>query len=115
MNEDKYCPRARRDQILVQAVGEETVLYDEKEHTAYCLNKAASTIWQHCDGQTPVKDLARLLDRENISAEPTAVQFVLGQLEEVNLVYKSDLAGARLVTRREILELLGVKSALVMS
>ncbi len=54
-------PQARQDKLLVQEVGDELVVYDQKRHVAHSLNRTAALVWQNCDGQRTVADLAALL------------------------------------------------------
>ena len=43
-------PLRRTEQVTVQHVGEETLLYDERTHQAFCLDKITTPIWNACDG-----------------------------------------------------------------
>jgi Coenzyme PQQ synthesis protein D (PqqD) len=60
MHEYRSLPRARRDGLLEEAVGEELLLYDRGSHTAHCLSPVAAYVWRHCDGQRHVAELAEL-------------------------------------------------------
>jgi hypothetical protein len=51
-------PRAIREQIAVQAIGAEALLYDERRHMAFCLNATASTVWRHADGTRTIAEIA---------------------------------------------------------
>ncbi len=53
-------PRARQDGLLVDTIGEELLLYDQDSHTAHCLSPIAACVWQHCDGERDVTELAEL-------------------------------------------------------
>ena len=54
-------PEARREDIVVQELPDETLVYDLKRHKALCLNRAAGLVWKHCDGRTSVAEMAVLL------------------------------------------------------
>jgi hypothetical protein len=45
-------PRRRTLQLSVQHVGQETLIYDEQTHRAFCLNPVAAAVWNRCDGET---------------------------------------------------------------
>jgi hypothetical protein len=60
MYEHGSLPRARRDGLLEEAVGEELLLYDRDSHTAHCLSPLAACVWQHCDGDRNLAGLAVL-------------------------------------------------------
>jgi hypothetical protein len=53
-------PRARKDGLLEETVGEELLLYDQDKHTAHCLSPIAACVWRHCDGERNIAQLARL-------------------------------------------------------
>jgi len=53
-------PRARKDDLLIQDLPEETLVYDVVRHRAHCLNRTAALVWRHCDGKTSVEKLARV-------------------------------------------------------
>jgi hypothetical protein len=42
MHEYGSLPRARRDGLLEETVGEELLLYDQESHTAHCLSPNAT-------------------------------------------------------------------------
>jgi hypothetical protein len=60
MHQDGSLPRARRDGILEETVGEELLLYDQDSHSAHCLSPVAACVWRHCDGEHDPTDLAQL-------------------------------------------------------
>ena len=62
-------PRARQDELVVEELQDETLVYDLKRHKARCLNRTAALVWRHCDGETSVADVAALLEER--SAAPT--------------------------------------------
>jgi hypothetical protein len=89
MREHRSRPRARQDGLLVEAVGEELLLYDQKSHTAHCLSPTAACVWRHCDGEHDVAGLAQfagvsedliadalheLREKDLLDAEPQIMQ-----------------------------------------
>jgi hypothetical protein len=60
MHEHGSLPRARRDGLLEETVGEELLLYDQENHTAHCLSPIAACVWRHCDGERDLTGLAQL-------------------------------------------------------
>jgi len=101
MHHDGSPPRARRDGLLEEALGEELLLYDQNSHTAHCLSPIAARVWQRCDGERDVTELAELVGTsENLVAD------ALRQLSEKDLLAgeptltQSTLPG---VSRREAL------------
>jgi hypothetical protein len=60
MHEHGSLPRARKDGLLEETVGEEILLYDRDSHTAHCLSPIAACVWRHCDGEHDATELAEL-------------------------------------------------------
>ena len=56
-------PKTRQNDLVVQELPDEVLIYDLKNNKAYCLNHTAAFVWQHSDGQTPVKQIAYLLQK----------------------------------------------------
>ena len=83
-------PRARNEQLVIQALPEETLVYDLKRHKAHCLNKTAAFVWQHCDGQTTTSEMAEKLSTTfQLPADEKIVWLALGDLEKANLLQGS--------------------------
>ncbi len=80
-------PHARKEGLLVEELSDETLVYDLDRHKAHCLNQTAAFVWRHCDGQTSVSELARLLEDElGIPANEEVVWLALDRLERVHLL-----------------------------
>jgi hypothetical protein len=91
MHQDRSPPRARRDGLVEETVGEELLLYDQESHTAHCLNQIAARVWRHCDGEPALIGLAQLVgvsedlvagalhelrEKDLLVAEPALVQSI---------------------------------------
>jgi Coenzyme PQQ synthesis protein D (PqqD) len=57
-------PLARREELVVQELPDEVLVYDLRQHKAHCLNKSAAFIWEQCDGFTSASELTRLAKEE---------------------------------------------------
>lgn len=85
--DSQVLPFARTDQLIVQEVPNEVLVYDLDRHKAHCLNRTSAIVWKHCDGQTTVGELARLLEQEmNTTVETDVVWLALKQLEKFHLL-----------------------------
>jgi len=51
-------PRQRRDGLVVQELPEETLVYDLERHKAHCLEVVAAAVWEACDGERTVGEIA---------------------------------------------------------
>lgn len=80
-------PLARRENLSVRELAEETLIYDTKQHKLHCLNSTAAWIWRHCDGKTSVDELARLLHLElSLPQSEEVVRLALDQLARRHLL-----------------------------
>ena len=97
-------PLARTDQLVVQELPDEVLVYDLERHAAHCLNKAAAAVWKRCDGRTTVAELTRRLGREfSAPVGEDVVWLALAQLRKYHLL---EVEGAgvplRKVSRRDL-------------
>lgn len=109
-------PKARQDDIVVQEIFDELVIYDLERDRAHSLNPTAAFVWQHCDGQRTPAELARLLQQEfKVPQAEALLWLTLGRLEKAHLlegkVPRSN--GRRTLTRRQVLKMAGVGIALL--
>jgi Coenzyme PQQ synthesis protein D (PqqD) len=58
---DTRKPLARCENIVVQEMPEETLVYDLNTNKAFCLNQTAALVWKNCDGQKNVTEIAQIL------------------------------------------------------
>jgi len=111
---EHFLPQARRDGILFQAIDDEVIVYDTERHKAHCLNQTAARVWEHCDGQTTVADVARRLAREfEAPVDQTAVWLAVEQLQKARLLADAPRRPTGL-SRRELLKRLGVAAAVAL-
>ncbi len=53
-----YKPTARTGNLVIQQVADETLVYNMSAHRAFCLNPTAAIVWQECNGQATVTEIA---------------------------------------------------------
>src|SRR5436305_1839198 len=95
-------PRARQNDILVEHVGDETIVYDGERHQAHSLNRSASIVWQHSDGEHSIPQLADVLGTElGIEPDGSLVEYAVDELARANLLEPA--ANGAGVTRRNAL------------
>lgn len=54
---------ARRDDLIVQKLGEEVIVYDRVSHQAHSLNRTASVVFEKLDGKRPLESVAKDLGK----------------------------------------------------
>ncbi|MBI4445842.1 MAG: PqqD family protein [Acidobacteria bacterium] len=103
-------PKARRQGLISHEVGDELLVYDSENHEAKCLNRTAALVWQNCDGQKSISDLAhQVTENLSIPFSEDIVHCALDQLREFHLLEPSSILQhekAR-VSRRELIRKLG--------
>src|SRR5437868_6083128 len=102
-------PLAHKEDLLVEAVGSETVVYDNERHRVHCLNQSTSFIWRQCDGQTKTEDIASRLPEIGLPADTGIVRSALKDLFRVGLVVnQSAIVDSELPSRRTLVGKLGL-------
>jgi Coenzyme PQQ synthesis protein D (PqqD) len=84
----KTRPQARNDDLLIEELEDELLVYDQRDDSAHRLNRTAAIVWRHCDGTRDIDGLVAALERE------------LGEVADEDLVRIAldDLADRELIT-----------------
>lgn len=113
-NTRQLTPTARQDDLVIQEVDGETLVYDLKRHKAHCLNRTAAFVWKHCDGNQTVGEVARRLEQElGAPVSREVVWLAIDQLEKLGLVKGSARSG-HTVSRREVMRRIGFSAAVAL-
>ena len=108
-------PLARTEDLVIEEVEDEVLIFDPTSHRAHCLGATAARVWRACDGNSDVSALSDTLD---LSVD--VVTQALDELEALNLLDSQGLdvvhsnggnghAKGNGITRRQF----GTKSAAV--
>ena len=89
--QNTYRPHARRNKndVIIETVGDEVVIYDLKNQHCYALNPMSATIWDLCDGQTTLSEMVLLIKQAHkLSDEEAtvAIDLSLEQLTQAGLL-----------------------------
>lgn len=96
-------PKARSADLVVQEVGDETMVYDLLSHKAHCLNRTAAHIWKTCDGETPVASMPERIGKDlGASVDEDFVLLALTELSDRGLLANQGIQ-PRMTNRREVL------------
>jgi hypothetical protein len=74
-------PRARIEQMVVQKLPDEVLVYDTQRDRAHFLNSTVARVWEYCDGKTAVAEMRDRLERDLGSA--VSEEVVLCALHEL--------------------------------
>jgi hypothetical protein len=86
-------PLARSEDLVVEELEDEVLIYDQRSDHAHCLGASATRVWRACDGRTTVEQLSAALD-----LDAATVIRALEELDETGLLDSEPTPG---VTRRE--------------
>ncbi len=122
-------PLLRTEQILVQEVGDELIIYDRKSCTSHCLNQIAARVWHYCNGHNTVEDIAKLLEKElelspnqtselgvakeNVNSEVLVWQ-ALEEFERYQLLQEYIQPGAASLSRRKAIKKAAIGGGVVL-
>jgi hypothetical protein len=105
-------PVSRKENIVVQEVGDELMIYDLDKNKAFCLNQTSAAIWHLCDGKKSLLEISEEFGKKSkASADENLVWLALDQLKREGLV-----SGAKIeskfngMTRREVIGKVGLSS-----
>ncbi len=108
-------PTKRKADLVVERLPDETLVYDLRNHRAYCLNLSSSLVWNHCDGKTGISDLATLVAQElKVPDSKDLVQLALDELKRARLITggPEEASNAPALSRRDAVRRLGLAGIL---
>jgi hypothetical protein len=80
-------PKARTLGLLMEQVGDETIVYDRERQIAHALNRSAGIVWRYSDGSRSVPELAAALGAElRIAPNDSLVEYALDELASAHLL-----------------------------
>lgn len=108
-------PKARDENLVVQELPEEILVYDLKTNEAHCLNKTAAFVWKCCNGKNSVTDIAKLLEAsfEN-PVDADFVRLAINRLDERNLLNENTSNHFNLPDRRALIKKIGFASVIAL-
>jgi len=96
----KQFPKARKEELIVEAFEDELLVYDRLRNQAHCLNRTASLVWQHCDGQTSIAEISQQIgsDLASEAVDERLVWYALKQLKREHLLDEDVEVPAKILT-----------------
>jgi len=101
------------DLIIVRKIEAEVLIYDERTHRAWCLNRSSACMWQLCDGRNTIEDIAAQAAKVLGSAvNQELVLLTMEELQEKGLLERDRVdALPRDVSRRRMIGKIGLATA----
>ena len=110
-------PFSRKDNLVIQELDKEVLIYDLSGNKAYCLNQTSALVWQACDGKKSVAEISNFVSKElNSPANEDLVWFAIEQLKKEKLIDNAEdlpnhFAG---MSRREAVKKVGLGSLIAL-
>jgi hypothetical protein len=115
-NDETILPAARTEDLIVQEMADEVLVYDQRRHQAHCLNETAARVWRGLDGQSTARQVAARLSRQQgVEVSAAVVELAVDQLRRSGLLsgpLAENTTGD--VSRRAMLKRVGVGAAVAL-
>jgi hypothetical protein len=95
-------PCARSENLIVEELGEELLVYDMGADRGHCLSPTAARVWRHCDGHTSVEGLSARLDLDADAVDRALEELAACKLLEPTPELAVVAANGDGATRREL-------------
>lgn len=112
MSLKKY-PKSFVEEIVVQELKGEMLIYNLKTNKACCLNETSALVWQLCDGTRSISEISRTISqKQNIAFGDDLVWLALDILNEADLLAESGefVPESPDLSRREMIRKVGLTS-----
>ncbi|MCB1024460.1 MAG: PqqD family protein, partial [Acidobacteria bacterium] len=76
MNGTYLTPRCRQNDIVIQTIENEILVYDLQTKKAFCLNETSASVWQESDGTKTISGIATEVSRKFGSSVSTAFVYL---------------------------------------
>lgn len=114
MRNDVY-PKARSENLVIQTLLEETLVYDLTTHKAHCLNETSAFVWSKCTGDITVGEMLSALEEQyGRQVQSDYLALALEQLHERQLLDSHPSFSASKTSRRDALKKMGVVSGIAL-
>lgn len=108
---NKFTPKSRKENLVIQELEGEVLIYDLEKNKAFCLNETSALVWQSCDGNRTIAEISDTVGKQlNSQINDDIVWLALDQLSKENLVDKQVESGNRFngLSRREVIRRVGL-------
>ncbi len=106
----KNAPKSRQQNIVIQELNGELLIYDLSLNKAFCLNEASASVWQACDGEKSMDEISQIVSKKlNTPITENFVWLALDRLKKENLILNQDEISSHSngLSRREVIRNIG--------
>ncbi len=106
-------PVAKIQDLVIQELGSETLVYNTITNQACCLNETAAFVWSNCKGDKSIDEIAGTFEEKfGIAVDAGFVRLAVSRLADKDLLIDNGLAGMEMPSRREAIRKIGVSTAI---
>lgn len=106
-------PKIRTNEIVIQEIDNEILIYDLKTNKIYSLNETSSFVWKNCDGKQSAAEIVGKLNRRfKTEIDEDFIWLALDDLQRENLL-ESDTSLPK-IARRELIRKIGLNSMIAL-
>ena len=117
MNQGNLQPKTRIENIVVQEMNKELLIYDLKDNKAFCLNETSAIIYQLCDGTKTIAEISQSLTKKsNQPISEDVIWLALDDFKKDKLLEHSEQIAINFngLNRRQIIKKIGFSSMIVL-
>lgn len=106
-------PLSRKDNIVIQELKDEVLIYDLITHKAFCLNETSALVWQLCDGTRSIREISDQMSKKlQAPATEDLIWLALDELKKNDLLTNGQqlTSGVNGMNRRQVLRKIGLTS-----
>ena len=106
-------PVASTKDLVIQELGNETLVYNTSTNQACCLNETAAFVWSNCKGDKTIDDIAFSFEEKfGRRVSPDFVRLAVSRLKDKDLLVESGMGTAQMTNRREAIRKIGLATAI---
>lgn len=115
--DNKQIPVARKNDIVIQELENDVLIYDLNNHKAFCLNQTSAMIWRLCDGNRNILQISDEMSKKfQTLVDEQLVFLALDELSRNNLLISTVKPKTFFPkqNRREIIKKIGFTSLIAL-
>ena len=116
MNQENWRPETRIENIVVQEMNAELLIYDLKDNRAFCLNETSAIIYQLCDGTRNIHEIVQRFNQiTKNSITDDLIWLALDRFKQDNLLEDESIEiNFNGLSRRQIIKKVGLASMIAL-
>lgn len=113
-------PTARTNDLVIQEIKSEILVYDNKTNKVACLNETLASVWMFCNGRNSIEKISKLMsDKFKSNVSQDLIWLSIEKLNINNLIENTDHTNEfsnyfPSVSRREIIRKAGLASIIAL-